>query len=138
MTRRALLMAACAAPVLADSATSAWNVIADAANALGQGNVAEFIAAFDKAMPGYAGLREDVTGLVRQDSVESSLDMVENNGNDAERTMELDWLLVLKPSAGGANPARRRQTVKCRVARQGRKWRVVEFEPLDFFRAPAV
>jgi hypothetical protein len=93
---------------------------------------ARFLSAFDPRMPGYEQLRANVIGLLSQGNVDSSLELVSSQGDDRRRTLELDWTLSLVRPESGIGVLQRHQVVKCQVERQGGKWRIVAFEPLDF------
>ena len=136
MTRRAILLTACVLPLRADSAREVWDVLADAVAALGRDSVVEFLAAFDKDMPGYAKLSDDVKGLIGAAEVQCSIEPVSNEGDDRVRTLELEWLLHLRSRDATGRATRRAQTVKCRFGMQGKKWRITGFEPLALFEPP--
>ena len=136
MTRRALLLAALAVAALADAESEVWDLFTHTASALSDGNAREFLSSFDPAMPGYEALRANVTGLVQQADVQSSIEVVENTGDDRKRTLEIDWLLVVTDRQDTANIVRRRERVKCRVEKSGKKWRFVSLEPVKFFTPP--
>ncbi len=136
MTRRALLLAATAAVLRADSADEVRSLIVSLATALSEGNPAGFMAAFDKAMPGYEALWINVTALVRDASVQSAVDISSNEGDDRARTLEADWLLHMTHRTGAGEVVRRRERVKCRIEKRGRRWRIVGFDPLTFFEPP--
>ncbi len=106
------------------------------ASALSEANAIAFMNAFDPAMPGYEALRASVTALLREAEVQSSIELVEEQGDDRSRAVELDWLVHIVDRQDGAVAERRQQRVKCRVEKSGRKWRIASLEPLQFF-APA-
>jgi hypothetical protein len=132
-------LAVFAAPLAcaADPAQDAWEVIADMAAALGRASAGEFLAACDSSLPGLAQLRSHVNALVAASEVESSIDPVANSGNDASRSLEIDWLLHLVDRSGLQKITRRREVVKARMEKRGRKWKVVALEPLSFFAPPS-
>ena len=134
-TRRALLFAALAPRLRADSADQVWDVIGSLASSLGNGHGAEFLDAFDPAMPGYQELHANVTALLAQADVQSAIDLVDNQGDDRTRTVEVDWLLSITRPAD-VSAAKRQDHVKSRFEKQGRRWRIVWLEPLAFFAPP--
>jgi hypothetical protein len=136
MTRRTLLLVPFAARLVADSAQEVWDLFASMASALSEANAIVFMNAFDPAMPGYEALRANVTGLLNEAQVQSSIDLVEDNGDDRSRTVELDWLLHIVDQYDNALAERRQQRVKCRVEKSGKKWRVASLDPLQFFAPP--
>lgn len=138
MTRRCLLLSALACNLRADAAREVWDVLSAAASALGEGNAARFLQAFDPAMTGFAALRADATTLVAASDVESSIDLIEGGGDSGKQSLELDWLLNITERAATARATRRRERVKCRFEKQVKGWRIVSFEPMGFFAAPRI
>ena len=65
----------------------------------------------------------------------SSVVTISDEGDDHKRSLELDWLLSLddKDNAG-VQKETRRGVIKVRVERQGKRWKIVAWEPVDFFR----
>ena len=110
-----------------------WDVLADAVAALGRDSISEFLAAFDKGMPGYAKLQEDVTGMVRAAEVQCSIVPVSNEGDDRVRTLELEWAFNLRSRDDTGRSTRRQQTVKVRFEKQGKNWRIAALDPLSLF-----
>ena len=134
MTRRVLLLVPLAACChAADAAQEVLDLIADLAASLSAGNVALFMKAFDPKMPGYAKLRENVTGLIAQGDVQSLIDSLEDEGDDRRRAEQLQWTLLLHRGQEATSYARREQAVKCTVEKRGGKWRIVEFDAIQFF-----
>ena len=138
MTRRCLLLSAIACELRADPAREVWDVLSAAASALGEGSAARFLEAFDPAMPGFGTLRADATSLVAVSDVESSIDLIQGSGDSGKQSLELDWLLHITERAATARATRRRQRVKCRFEKQVKGWRIVSFEPMEFFAAPRI
>ena len=136
MTRRALLLVPLAARLRADSAQQVWDLFTSMASALSAGDAAAFLNAFNPAMPGYEALRAGVTALLSEAEVQSSIELVEDQGDDRSRTVELDWLGHIVDRQDGALAERRQQRVKCRVQKSGKKWRVESLDPLQFFAPP--
>ena len=134
MTRRVLLAIPLAAYChAADAAQEVVDLIADLAASLSAGNVALFLKAFDPKMPGYAKLRENVTGLIAQGDVQSFIDPVEDEGDERRRVAQFDWTLLMHRGQEATSFARREQVLKFSVEKRGGKWRIVELEPIEFF-----
>jgi len=134
MTRRAWLaitIAGCCAA--ADPAREVLELVSDAAASLSAGNAAEFLRAFDKGMPGYAKLRENVTGLLALGDVQSAIEPVEDAGDDRRRTAQFQWTLRILRGSQATASVRREQAVKCTAEKRGGKWRIIAIEPLEFF-----
>jgi hypothetical protein len=136
MTRRALLLVPFAVRLRADSAQQVWDLFASMASALSESNAIVFMNAFDPAMPGCEALRLNVTALLREAEVQSSIDLVEDEGDDSSRAVELDWLLHIVDRQDGAVAERRQERIKCRVRKSGKNWRIATLEPLQFFAPP--
>lgn len=142
MTRRALFLAggalaAGAVRLRADAAGDVWDLLASVASALVNGNLSQFMSAFDEAMPGIDELRANATALVREVSAQSSIEPATNEGDERSRKVEVDWLLILVDPETDGSVARRQQRVACRLAKSGRKWRITAFDPVSLFAPPA-
>jgi hypothetical protein len=137
-TRRALLLGAAAALLhAADPAAEAWEVVTGLAAALGRASEVAFLAYCDRQMPAYESLRANVSALVAAMDVESAIDPVRNDGDDRSRELEVDWQMRMVGRSGLRTVAQRQDTVKCRLERRGRGWKVVRLEPVAFFAPPS-
>jgi hypothetical protein len=137
MRFRPILLAALIAPVVAFAEVPAdvLRAIADAAEALANDDASGFLDQFDRNMPGYADLRANVEGLLAANEVISTVEPISDQGDDRRRSVELDWLLALnEKNAVGGRKETRRGVLKCSVERQGKRWKIVALEPIDFFR----
>ena len=65
------------------------------AAALSSNNAWDFLRACDPAMPDYDVLKTNVTALLQQSDVASSVEFLKDGGDDACREVELDWFLEL-------------------------------------------
>jgi hypothetical protein len=127
----ALLLAPIA--LLADPGQEVLDLFTSMATALSAGDATEFLRPLDRAMPRYRDLSANVTALVEQAEVLSSIEIVRNSGDAKQRTVELDWLLQVSSKQQGGPLERRHETVRCRLEKQKRGWRIVALEPVDFF-----
>ena len=137
MTRRLLLSLPLAACLRADSEKEVADLITAAVSGLSAGKPEVFLEAFDPAMPEFEKLRAAVVGLAAQAELSCSLEVVSNEGDDAARTLELDWILRIDRKDDAAGSTRRQRTVQCQLRKSGRKWRIVSFEPLELFAPTA-
>jgi len=137
MTRRLLLLIPLAACLRADSESEVEDLIVSAAGALSAGKPELFLEAFDPAMPDFDKLRYAIIGLASQADLSCSIEVLSNEGDDDARTLTLDWILRIDHKDNIPGAERRQKTVKCRVKRNGKKWRIVSFDPLDLFAPPA-
>jgi hypothetical protein len=112
--------------------SAVWDLVSVSLGALTSSSTTRFLDAFDSKMPGYDQLRSNVTALLQQGDIESSAELVGSEGDDHRRSLDIDWILSVVGRDTGINIFQRRQRVKCQVERQGKKWRIVALEPLDF------
>ena len=134
MTRRAWLTISIAGCCFAaDPAREVLDLVSDAAGSLSAGDAAGFLKTFDRTMPGYSKLRENVTGLLALGDVQSSIDPLEDAGDDRRRTAQFQWSLRILRGQQATASVRREQVVKCTAEKQGGKWRITSIEPLEFF-----
>ena len=134
MTRRVALLTLWAARALAaDSAQEVWDVVTAMAAALANADAGEFLGLCDSGMSGYEALRANVTALVAQADADSGIDPVRNDGDDHARNVEADWELRLVDRSALQRTWQRRATVKLRIEKRGRKWKVVALDPVSFF-----
>jgi hypothetical protein len=101
-----------------------------------RGNVPLFMSAFSKDMPDYATLESNVTALVRQAEVSSSIQMVSEDGNDQARTIDLDWVLQVRSLEEDGPIARRREVIHCELRKEKKHWKIVALKPVSFFAPP--
>jgi len=97
------------------------------AEALADKDADAFLDHFDSKMPGYEALASDVRSLLERSEIGSSIEIVEDQGDQHRRMLQLDWLLRIDQNLP------RRQIVKCTIEKQGRKWKIVAFDPLGLF-----
>lgn len=115
-------------PAFADSEKDAADVVTTMVTALADDNIVGFMKPIDPATPGYAKLRGQVETLIGRAQVSSSISILENEGDDARRTMSLDWYIEIRSREVGDKTEPRRKTVRCVVAKQGKVWRVIELD----------
>ncbi|MEO8097182.1 MAG: hypothetical protein ABI811_05730 [Acidobacteriota bacterium] len=102
-----------------------------AVETLADRDVDAFMTHFDSAMPGYTNLREQVAALVATEGATSTIDIVDDAGDESKRRVRIDWLL----RSGYARP--KRAVVTVTVEKRGRGWKITNLEPRDFFTAPS-
>ncbi len=95
-----------------------------------------FLSHFDKKMPGYDTLEANVWGLTNASRLASSIDVVKDEGDQKQRSVDLDWELVVTVKGPGGPTEVRHETVKLRIERRGRQWKIVTLEPVAFFAPP--
>jgi hypothetical protein len=116
----------------ADPARDSAAVITGLAASLTAGNVQEFMAPFDPAMPGIDLLRAGVAALAAQGETQSFIELTRNEGDDRARTIELSWELRILRTGDATISSRREVHVTCKLELRGKRWHVVAFEPINF------
>lgn len=138
MTRRKtfLLMMAAVRFLPADEADDIRDFFGQLESALSEGNADQFMKGFDRAMPGYEMLAVNVAALLQHADVQSSIEVLSDEGTATSRMLELDWFLQLMEVQAAGGSTRRREQVHCTLARQGKKWRITSLVPLSLFAPP--
>ena len=104
-------------------------VFRNVSEALANRDADAFLDQFDRKMPQYEKLRDEIQelfGLTQE--IGSTIDVITDEGDDSKRTLQLDWLLKIDVQEP------RRQIVKCQVEKQAKKWKITTLEPVDFFK----
>jgi hypothetical protein len=96
-------------------------------------NTNKFMQAFDPALPGYAQLKDNVLALEQASDIESSVDLLQNDGDDQVRTIVVDWSMSLVSHDTNVAAAQRSETLTCRLEKRGKSWRITSLEPRSFF-----
>ena len=120
----------------ADPQAEVLDLINSMTAALSDDNVPGFMAAFDRSMHGYDKLKVQIAAMLEQGDVESDVEPIKNEGDPAQRSLDLDWYLVIRSSAPNGPSIQRRQIVHCELRKEKKHWRIVTLSPLEFF-APA-
>jgi hypothetical protein len=107
----------------------------NAADALTNEDARTFLGHVDRDMPGYAILQANIEGLMAAYDVESSIEVVNDQGDDRQRSLTLDWVLITEEKAATrGDRATRRRLVNCQIERRGKQWKIIALAPLDFFK----
>ena len=138
IVRSAVLICVAAVFAFADAHDDVNEVVTSMAAALTDVNISKFMAAFSKDMPGYATLQNNVTALVNQAEVSSSIQPVTEDGDDQARSIDLDWVLEVRSLEQDGPIVHRREVVHCelrkdQVHKKKPQWKIVAIKPLDFF-----
>ena len=119
----------------ADPAADVLKVFRDAAEALTNDDAVAFLDNFDREMPGYTTLQTNIEGMLAAHEVGSTIEVVSEEGDNQTRNVELDWvLLATRKDAINSAQETRRQVVKCRLERRGKRWKITRLQPVDLFR----
>jgi hypothetical protein len=136
--RRAFATIILATVLLADTHTDIIDVFGSMAAALSDHNVSEFMNNFDKDMPAYDTLKIQVAALMTGTDISSSAEPVQDQGDEVKRTAELDWYLQIRSQAPNGPIVTRRQVIHCELRKQGKHWKIVSLQPMDFFSPPTL
>ena len=136
--RRRLFLVLLAAPALADTRQELIDIFGAMATALSEDDPETFLRAIDPDMPDYARLAANVRALAAQNDLSSSIEITKQEGSDTIQVVELDWLLEIRGKDQNHTVVRRQSSVKCRLERRGKRWRIVSIDPQTFFAPPAV
>ncbi len=134
--RSAGLLLLFAASLLADAHDEIVDHFAAMAAALADNNAAGFMAGIDKTMPGYDNLKTQINAMVDLATVASDIDPRNDTGDNQQRSVDLDWFLVMRSKLPDGPIVRRRELVHCELRKEGKHWKVVAMTPLKFFDAP--
>jgi hypothetical protein len=134
MMRWALFLIA-ATMACAEPPADVLDLFREAADALANDDASTFLATFDRNMTGYAAFRDEIVGLLAAHDVGSTIEVVNDEGDDQKRSLDLDWLLVIsEKNSGSGQRETRRRVLKCRIERQGKGWKITGLEPVEFFK----
>jgi hypothetical protein len=146
IVRSAVLVSIAAAFACADAHDDVIEVVTSMAGALAEangvgaglvrGNVSKFMSAISKDMPDYGTLENNVTQLVMQAEVSSSIQTVTEDGDDRARTIDLDWVMQIRSLEQDGPVVTRREVVHCELRKEKKHWKIVSLKPLDFFAPP--
>jgi hypothetical protein len=144
-SRGVAVLCVAAAFASADAHDDVIDVITSMAGALSEigdravtrtANVSKFMSVVSKDMPDRETLENNVTALVNNAEVSSSIEPLNEDGDERARKIDLDWLLEIRSLEQDGPLVRRREVVHCELLKEKNHWRVVGLKPIDFF-APA-
>ncbi len=118
--------------LLAPQPPPEFKVIADLANYLSQDNGPGAMEAFDKSMPNYQTISNNVFAMVAQADVSCTIDPIEQNG----KVIEVDWFLKLNSKADEGPTERRQMTVKLTIEKVGKKYKITAIDPPTILDPP--
>jgi hypothetical protein len=122
----------------ADAQQQIFDLFTKIASALSDDDPAMFIEAVDPGMPNFQDFRRDVVALTDLADVTNSIEVLSDTGDDTHRAEELDWFLEIVGKSDPHPMERRREVLKFRLERKGKKWKIVSIEPLHFFAPPKI
>jgi len=142
MQRRHFLLAmsaaagAAPAPSASDAQQQIFDLFTKIAAALSDDDPAVFVETVDPAMPNFHDFRNNLTALSALADLTNSIEVLSDTGDDSHRDEELDWFLEIVNKSQSHTLERRREIVKFRLERKGKKWKIVSISPIQFFGPP--
>jgi hypothetical protein len=138
MRRRIFLLAICGARLLADAKEQVFDLLTKIAAALSDDDPMVFLEAVDHGMPHFQDFQKNLMALADQADLANSIEPLSGDGDDAHRTVRLDWFMQIVGKSETHPVEQRRAVVTCRLERRGKKWKIVSIDPLSFFAPPKV
>ncbi len=107
------------------------NFLRETAEDLSNKDSRGFLNHFDPKMAAYETLHYEIEGLAARDAIVSTIEIVTDKGDNQRRTMDLDWILIVD-----SEPSQRK-IVKVAIERQGKQWKIIALDPVEFFKPAA-
>jgi hypothetical protein len=101
-----------------------------------ENNIPNVLSRFDPATAEYPEVEVNVRGLASTWVIEPALQLTSNEGDDERRSLEIDWAMTLTNPVDKGRSLRKEETVKCVIAKRGKKWLIVSFAPLALLGPP--
>ena len=132
-TRRALaaLVLLGGSTLLANQAADIRTQLSNVATSLASANVPDALAAFDPSCPNYEKLSAYFQGLTNF-QIENEVDVTDEEDTPDSAKLTVSWALTLTDLATNRTDHRTAE-LNVRLVRKGRKWKIVEFSPIDIF-----
>jgi hypothetical protein len=121
----------------ADAQQQVFDLFSKIASALSDDDPAMFVEAVDPGMPHFEDFRRDVVALTDLADLTNSIEVLSDTGDDTHRAEELDWYLEIVGKSNSHPVEQRREVVKFRLERKGKKWKIVSIDPPHFFAPPS-
>jgi hypothetical protein len=103
------------------------------AEALSTANAPMFLEHFDRDLPDYNQFRRNIYALVEQWDLATSIEPLRVTDGERERQAEVDWFLELRAKPPSNKLVRRRELVKLKLVRSGKRWKVADLSPVSLF-----
>ena len=110
-------------------------MVRDASRALQAGNATSFLGYFDAGkFAGFAELRKNIVALTAQRQIASSIEITGFEQIESGYRVRVNWLLQLTYTGDPGPVETRQELVTCIVKRQSNSWKIVDLDPVSFFR----
>ncbi|MDQ6760915.1 MAG: hypothetical protein M3Z32_13765 [Acidobacteriota bacterium] len=117
----------------ADTHADVVDLFAQMAAALSDDNAPQFMKLFDRNMPNRGQLETQITALLANAEVASSVELINDEGDERKREVEVDWYLELRSRLRAGPLVQRRSVIQCQLEKQDKHWRVRSLQPVEFF-----
>jgi hypothetical protein len=117
----------------ADAHQDIVDLLASMTAYLSEDNADGFMKGFDRNMPGYADLKRQITGLLLDYTISSSVEPIADEVQGAKHAVDLDWYMELTSRIDTGPTHRRRKVIHCEFEMDGKHWRILSLNPLSFF-----
>jgi hypothetical protein len=111
----------------------AWQTVFTFATTLQDAEAPPAMSQFDDSKPDYAPLKQALLALWTRYEITVSLDLLSNEGDDAHRTLVIDWTLNLHNPNDDVDSTQREQTITAKVNLENGKWKIVSLTPASLF-----
>lgn len=130
--RSFVLFAASILPLMAQDVSheTLLEVVLQFASGLSEGNAEAAIAQLETSEPAMSKLAYQVRALIANGQISSTIDPLEWVEGPA---VILDWFLEIKSEEVAGGVVRKRERITCRLAKKGKRWKIVSLEPAAFF-----
>jgi len=128
----ALLLIFPGSPLLADRAAEVRSQISHIATSLASGNAEDAMEPFDKSFASYDKLSGHFQGLTVF-QIENEVDVTdEDDTSDTETKVTVNWSITLTDLSTNRTD-HRAADINMRLVLKDRKWKIVDFSPIDIF-----
>ncbi len=126
------LLLASAENLQADQAADIRSQLSNIATSLTADNPAEAMSPFSKSYQNYDKLRDFFTGLTASFSIVNEVDVTAEEDSASQSLVTIKWAITLS-SAGSNYNNQRSAEINARFVREKKKWKIVQFSPIDLF-----
>jgi hypothetical protein len=111
-----------------------FDLLERVSSALSEGDLATFLSCFDPSTPHYEQIAADAKGLMEQNNVSSTIEVI----SETDGAAEVDWTLTMKARAVAAVTSERRKNVKLTWKPHRRSARFTSIDPPGWFAPPTL
>lgn len=127
-----LVLAATAWAAHADQAQDVMRAVGEITSALTDGNPSQAMGPFDKSMTSYETLQNEFAALTNAFLISNEVEVLDENDSPEQSQLTLRWALTLV-NLQSSQSQRKSAEVHVRLRLEKKKWKIVEFTPVDLF-----